>query len=155
VASSFAEESAPTIRINCPVCGGKSLPATVFGWDHLLLLAVPVYRELYVRCSVCQGQSRLLHANVQQLASLSAQEIDPYLIPPAPRRGKTVAGFALVLFWVPIVGLYIACLACRQNRGTHGVANGASVAALIGAGLVNLAVAMALAMIPILLLTRK
>jgi hypothetical protein len=86
---------------------------------------------------------------------LDADQIDPYLIPPAGRRGKTLAVLALLMSWVPIAGLCVAWQAWRRNRGTHGAAISASVAALIVAGMVHLGILMALVMIPILLIAKN
>jgi hypothetical protein len=155
MAASLQEVAGPPIQINCPVCGGKSIPAAVLGWDHLLLHAVPIYRAIYVRCSICLAKCRVVRAKIDQLALLDADQIDRYLIPPAGRAGSVRAVVALIISCVPVAGLYFAWRAYQQNRGTHGIAIAASIAALVVATLANLTVLISLVMIPVVLMLKR
>lgn len=132
----------PVVRINCPKCNAKSVPAETFEQvdDLLLFYFIPMgrMRNTFVRCSKCKKQS-ISRVRTDEIQNYSAEALEPYLVARVPLICQFLAVASVLLFFFPIVGLAMGVIAVLANLKTAGwpkivswIGGGLSVIASIG-----------------------
>jgi hypothetical protein len=110
------EEGEP-VKIHCPLCGERGVEAKTYAQvERVKFLGIPVDRRTsWAVCSRC-GKHLLSSRDVHDLPGSSEEELDKVLAPYASFISRSIALLALILSWVPIVGIVLVLLAILLNR---------------------------------------
>lgn len=118
------------IQIKCPSCGQSEVESQYQEHVHSYKGLVPLGRERYVRCGVCQKRWMLQNA-APEVTEIALHEWDKYLIPPSTWAGVATAVVALAASVLPIAGVVAAIPALTLNWKTHGIPKQCAIASLV------------------------
>jgi hypothetical protein len=110
-------EDGEEILINCPACGARQVKASTYAkMQRVRIAGIPIdQRTSWVVCSACRKHLLSLR-DVNDLPCLSEDELGQVLSVYTSFISRSFAVLALILGWIPIVGLVIAVLAVLLNR---------------------------------------
>lgn len=134
----------PAIEIHCAACDVANAPAETYEYGERLTLLhiVPItpYRRIkFVKCNCC-GELFISPIPLDDLPFLHNGELYRVLRRHVPLVPKFLALTAIILCWIPMLGLIMAALALamngwRKKHWTRIVSRAAMVIAVITSGL--------------------
>ena len=131
--SKTQRKNGPTIRIHCPGCGERDTPADTFEVVErikLYLIPLPTQRERQVICRWC-GAAWVTHLQLEELATLSADELITYLVPRVSIVVYFLAIASVLLFCMPVVGLVLGIAGLVGSWKSGGLAYRLSISGIV------------------------
>jgi hypothetical protein len=133
-----------TIAISCPECGNAAVASKAQQIDEriLLLYFLPLLktRNTFITCGACERSLAVGATSLEDLQSLTPEQIKDRLQPYTPFIGRLLVILALLLFWFPFASPLMAVgglLLVRRSRRWRMWA----IAAVVLSSLVAIAVA--------------
>ncbi len=137
----------PSIVIHCAACDATDVPAETFEYgERVALLHVvpitPYVRTNYVKCTRC-GEQFVSPIALSELPYLHPDELDKLLRRRVGLIPQFLAFAAIILSWVPMIGLLMSLIALaanwsRKKHWTRNVSRAAVGIALITSGVLGL-----------------
>lgn len=113
ITSKTTKTPGPEVKIDCPACGGKDLPAGTIETEekNSLYWIIPLFtsRFVSVSCSAC-GKTFRTALKADQLTRISQEEISRHLAAAVPFLVKFCVVIGIALAMIPFHGLVFALL---------------------------------------------
>ena len=113
ITSKTTKTPGPTVKIDCPACGGKELPAITVETEekNSLFWIIPLFtsRFVSVSCSAC-GKTFRTALKADQLAQIGREEISRHLAAAVPFLAKFCVVMGITLAVIPFLGLIFALI---------------------------------------------
>jgi hypothetical protein len=136
----------PSLTIHCAACNVPDAPATTYQFSERVAIlhvipVTPFMRTNYVKCDRC-GEAFVSPIALDELPYLEPEELHQLLRRSVGLVEMFMAVAAIILSWIPFLGLIMALIALalngwRKNHWTRPVSRAAVVIAVIVTGLMG------------------